>query len=81
MAWIRMIPATEADRALRDAYAEAGAARGGVSNILKVHSVHPSMLLAHLRLYAEVMFGRSELTRAERETMAIAVSAANDCDY
>ena len=81
MAWIRMIPATEADGALRGAYAEAGAARGGVANILKVHSVHPPMLLAHLRLYAELMFGRSELTRAERETMAIAVSVANDCHY
>ncbi|GAC1659190.1 MAG: hypothetical protein NVS4B3_27160 [Gemmatimonadaceae bacterium] len=81
MAWIRMIPEDEASSTLHDAYAEAGAARGGVANILKVHGVHPSLLVAHLRLYVELMFGRSELTRAERETIAIAVSVANGCHY
>jgi alkylhydroperoxidase family enzyme len=79
--WIRTIAETEAEGAVRDAYAGAGAARGRVSNILKVHGVHPEVLTAHLRLYVEVMFGRSELTRAERETMAVAVSVANGCHY
>ena len=81
MAWVRMIHDDEAEGAVADAYAEAGAARGGVDNILRVHGVHPEVLLAHLRLYVEVMFGRSELTRADRETMALAVSAANGCHY
>ena len=81
MAWIRMIPEDEAEGAVRDAYAEAGAARGRVANILKVHGIHPEVLIAHLALYMEVMFGRSELSRAERETMAVAVSVANDCHY
>ena len=76
-----MIADTEAEGAVRDAYAEAGAARGRISNILKVHGVHPEVLTAHLRLYVEVMFGRSEITRAERETMAVAVSVANGCHY
>ena len=71
MAWIRMIPDDEAEGSVRDAYAEAGVARGQVANILKVHGVHPQVLTAHLRLYTEVMFGRSELTRAEREKPAI----------
>jgi alkylhydroperoxidase family enzyme len=76
-----MIPEDEAQGPVRDAYAEAGTARGRVGNILKVHGVHPEMLTAHLRLYREVMFGHSELTRAERETMAVAVSVANGCHY
>jgi alkylhydroperoxidase family enzyme len=81
VAWIRMIPEDEAEGLVRDAYAEAAAARGRVANILKVHGVHPEVLIAHLRLYVEVMFGRSELTRPERETMAVAVSTANGCHY
>lgn len=51
MAWIRMIPDDEAEGSVRDAYAEAGVARGQVANILKVHGVHPEVLTAHLRLY------------------------------
>ena len=81
MAWIRMIPEDEAEGTVREAYAEAGAARGRVANILKVHGIHPEVLTAHLQLYVEVMFGRSELSRAERETMAVAISVANDCHY
>jgi alkylhydroperoxidase family enzyme len=36
---------------------------------------------AHLALYRELMFGRSELTRAEREMIAVAVSVVNHCHY
>lgn len=81
MAWIRMIADKEAEGSVRDAYAEAGAARGRISNILRVHGVHPEVLTAHLRLYLDIMFGHSELTRPERETMGIAVSVANGCHY
>ena len=35
----------------------------------------------HLGLYMTVMFGKSGLTRAEREAIAVVVSAANDCAY
>ena len=81
MTWIRILQEEEAEGAVRDAYTEAGQARGRVSTILKVHGVHPAMLTAHLRLYVEAMFGRSELTRPERETMAVAISVANGCHY
>jgi alkylhydroperoxidase family enzyme len=36
---------------------------------------------AHLGLYRTIMFGDSPLTRAEREVMAVTVSAVNDCHY
>ncbi len=81
MAWIKVIEEPDADEALREAYREAARARGQVANILKVHSVHPEAMTAHLALYRELMFGRSELTRAERELIAVAVSAANRCHY
>jgi alkylhydroperoxidase family enzyme len=49
--------------------------------ILASHSLNPEALAAHLQLYRVVMFGPSRLSRTEREAMAVAVSAANDCHY
>lgn len=81
MSWIKVIDEPQADEALKQAYDEVGAGRGVVANILKVHSLHPEAMSAHIRLYRELMFGRSELTRAERETIAVAVSVVNLCHY
>lgn len=81
MGSIRIIPQSEADEPLAAAYAEVAGARGRVANILGIHSVHPEVMVAHLRLYAELMFGTSELTRLEREMLAVAVSTANHCRY
>jgi uncharacterized peroxidase-related enzyme len=81
MSWIKVIDEEQADGKLQEAYAEVSAANGRVANILKVHSVHPEALSKHLALYRELMFGRSELTRAERELIAVAVSVANHCHY
>jgi alkylhydroperoxidase family enzyme len=81
MTWIPIIPRAEADQALGAAYDAAAGARGTVANIIGVHSVHPEAMTAHLRLYQELMFAPSELTRAEREAVAVAVSRANDCFY
>ncbi len=81
MAWITIIPETSTDSELREAYRTVRAARGEVANIYQVHSVHPQVMTAHLQLYRELMFGPSELTRAEREAIALAVSAANGCRY
>ena len=81
MTWIKVTDEREAEGPLRDAYQEVGRVRGRVANILKVHSVHAEVLPAHLALYRELMFGRSELTRDEREMIAVAVSVANHCHY
>lgn len=81
MSWIRIIPPDDADPALQRAYEMVAQRRGGVANIVGVHSVHPEVMLAHISLYEETMFSRSELTRAERETVAVAVSSVNDCFY
>lgn len=81
MSWIKVIEEDHADGPLRWAYAAVRAARGRVANIHKIHSVSPGAMSAHLELYRRLMFGPSELTRAERETLAVAVSAANACHY
>jgi alkylhydroperoxidase family enzyme len=50
-------------------------------NILASHSLNADALEAHERLYRTIMFGASPLARSEREAVAVAVSAANDCHY
>jgi hypothetical protein len=52
-----------------------------IDNVLASHSLNPGALQAHLELYRTIMFGESPLTRAERQAIAVAVSAANDCHY
>lgn len=78
---IQIIAPGDADPVLADAYREVAGRRGQVANILGVSSVHPTAMVAHLRLYMSLMFHASELTRQERETVAVAVSRANDCFY
>jgi alkylhydroperoxidase family enzyme len=53
----------------------------GMPNILASHSLNRAALDAHLELYRAVMFGPSGLSRAEREAIAVAVSAVNECHY
>jgi uncharacterized peroxidase-related enzyme len=81
MAWIKIIEREEASNELAEACEKVAGERGRVANILKVHSVSPRTMLAHLGLYKELMFGQSELTRSEREMIAVAVSVTNRCHY
>jgi alkylhydroperoxidase family enzyme len=52
-----------------------------LDNVLASHSLNPDALRAHLGLYRTIMFGHSPLSEAERQAIAVAVSAANDCHY
>jgi len=81
MAWIREIDEGEATGELAEVYQDVIGARGKLANILKVHSLNPGALRTHVDLYMHLMFGRSKLSRAEREAIGVAVSAANRCEY
>lgn len=81
MSWIEEIAVDDAEGRLAEIYGDLAAKRGKVANILKVHSLNPEALKAHLDLYMTVMFERSDLSRAEREAIAVVVSSANDCEY
>jgi uncharacterized peroxidase-related enzyme len=81
-AWITMIDEEEADEDLAAAYAEcADRATGKVGHIFMIQSLNTPSLLAHHTLYQVLMFGRSPLTRIQREMIATVVSAANKCAY
>jgi uncharacterized peroxidase-related enzyme len=81
MSWIEEIEVSEAEGRLAEVYAELLDKRGKVSNILQVHSLNPNVMASHLDLYMSIMFGSSGLSRAEREAIAIVVSATNECEY
>lgn len=81
MSWIDEIEVNEAEGALADTYAHLIEKRGKVANILKVHSLNPAALGNHLDLYMTLMFGKSGLSRMEREAIAVVVSASNECEY
>ncbi len=72
---------SEARGKLAEMYADLEKKRGKISNILKVHSLNPDALGEHLDLYMTLMFGRSGLSRLEREAIGVVVSANNDCEY
>lgn len=80
MPFIPIIEEPDAEGALADAYREVRM-RGRVPAVLKVQGARPKVLRAHLELHREVMGGPSELSRVERETVAVAVSAANGCRF
>lgn len=81
MAWIDVLESDDASGDLKDLYDEIIEKRGKVSNVLKVHSQNPAAMRAHLDLYDTLLFGASPLERAEREALAVVVSAANECEY
>ncbi len=50
-------------------------------NILRVHGVHSRAMRLHYDLYRELMHGTGPVTRVQRETIAVVVSAINGCHY
>jgi uncharacterized peroxidase-related enzyme len=54
---------------------------GFVPNVLRVFALRPSHLLAWWAYYDELLRGESGLTKAQREMIAVVVSATNRCHY
>ncbi|MBT4661071.1 MAG: peroxidase [Candidatus Marinimicrobia bacterium] len=81
MAWIDTINERDANGSLKDQYAKLKDSRSGVDNILKIHSLNPESLDAHVRLYKTIMYGKSPIRRVNREMIAVLVSSINQCHY
>ena len=81
MTWITTIGADKAEGELKAIYDDLRRKAGAVANILTIHSLSPAILKAHLEFYSAVMHAPGELSRRHREMIAVAVSAANNCDY
>ena len=81
MAWIKMISMEEGNWSAKKMYEKYIEPAGVVDNILMIHSLNPKSLRTHYDLYAHLMRGKSDLSRAQREMIAVVASAANNCYY
>lgn len=78
--WIRTVPEHEAVGEVAEAYRISAGPDGRVPNIVKVHSVAPRVLAAVSGLYRSLAMP-AEISALEREAVAVAVSAVNECGY
>ena len=81
MAHIPYVPYEEAQGPLAELYLRYGGPEMNVDNIIRIHSLNPPSMEHHVRLYAHLMRGPSPLSRAQREMIAVTVSAVNECFY
>jgi uncharacterized peroxidase-related enzyme len=81
MARIQVIEPEEATGELKAIYDELTGSRGKLAEVHKIQSLNPQSIRDHMNLYMTTMFARSPLSRAEREMMAVVVSARNRCAY
>jgi alkylhydroperoxidase family enzyme len=82
MPYIRVIRIEEAAGLLKLLYDNAIRRAGKIWNIVSIMSVNPRAMQASIDgLYATLMFGASGLSRAQREMIAVVVSATNCCPY
>jgi len=81
-AWIEMVSDENASAALKEALQEARTPHGTVDNVMRVHSLRPSTMRGHVRLYRAVLHDDANtLPTWFQETIASYVSSLNDCAY
>jgi uncharacterized peroxidase-related enzyme len=81
MSRIKVIQEEEAQGRLKEIYDELTQSRGKLAEVHKIQSLRPESIVKHMELYMEIMFSKSELSRARREMIAVVVSTANGCRY
>jgi len=81
MSRIKVISYEDSTGRLKEIYDNLISSRGKLADVHTIQSLRPESIVKHMELYMEIMFSKSELSRAEREMMAVVVSAANQCEY
>lgn len=81
MAWIKTIDHPDEGSDLARVYEEQQRQAGAIANILKIHSLAPEALTAHLVLYKAALHTAGELSPSDREMIAVTVSRVNLCGY
>ena len=76
-----MIDEEKAMGKLKEVYESIVGCGRKMAHVLKVQSLNPEAMKAHYQFYRSIMFGKSALTRAQREMIATVVSAENGCFY
>jgi len=81
MSRIQVIQPEDAEGRLKEIYTEIVQKRGQLAEVHKIQSLRPESIVKNIDFYMEIMFSKSELSRAHREMMAVVVSMANQCIY
>lgn len=81
MAYVEKIAPEEAEGVLARIFKARTKAGGRLWEIIAVQSLTPETLRESLRFYGQVMFGKSALSRATREMIAVVTSQVNECHY
>jgi hypothetical protein len=81
LAYIKMIDEEKAKGKLKEAYESIAGSGKKMAQVLKVQSLNPKAMTSHYQFYRNIMFGKSSLSRAQREMIAIVVSAEKGCYY
>jgi len=81
MTRIQQIEHSKATGRLKEIYDDLVQKRGQLAEVHKIQSLRPESIVKHMDLYLEIMFSRSDLSRAEREMMAVVTSVSNNCFY
>ncbi len=81
VAWIRTVAETEATGYVKNIYEGFKAQRGWIPNILKSTTIRSDLTRGWVTLFNTLMYGPSGLKRAQREMLAVVVSAVNHCHY
>ena len=80
--WIKMIDDSEADEDLNLALNQAKTPHGTVDNVLRVHSLRPSTMIGHMKLYKSVLHDKKNtIPQWFQETIRSYVSTINKCKY
>lgn len=81
MSWIKMISYDDSEGELRERFEPLQYAKGKIDRIMQIHSLLPATMTSHSDFYRDIMYGRSDLSRKERELTATVVSIVNECHY
>ncbi|MGB1249499.1 MAG: carboxymuconolactone decarboxylase family protein [Candidatus Promineifilaceae bacterium] len=81
MTWIKVFSYEEATGFLKKEYSKAIERAGRIWNIVSIMGQNPRAMRASMDFYGAIMHGKSSLSRAQREMLAVVVSAENHCLY
>ena len=81
MAWINVIDIESAEGELKEQYELAQGRAGRIWNIVSIMSQNPAVMRQSMEFYLAIMYGKSALSRGQREMLAVIVSTTNRCFY
>jgi len=81
ISWLNVPDEETLDDDLKSMFAKARENVGFLPNVLKAYTLRPERLRRWIRHFNAIMYGESELSIAEREMIAVAVSTQNHCLY